>query len=171
MMLSTIILAIALIPGDAPKPTLPTDWDGEWKGKLQIMPLNGEKHETVMELHIAPMKVGKGYSWKIIYGEGKKQQARNYELIPQEKANHFVIDEKNGLLIDSFLVGSTMHSQFQVADSLIPVRYELKGEILTFSLASYATKDARTTKLAKGEFDAIAFKLEAVQVAELRKAK
>jgi hypothetical protein len=171
-MLASALLALALTPADTPaKLALPADWLGRWTGTLKITPVAGEPQETAMELLIEPIKDSKSYRWRIIYGDPKTKPARNYELIPQEKANHFAIDEKNGLLIDSWLVGSTMHSQFQVGDSMIPVRYERKGDSLTFSLAVYSTKDPRSTKLAKGEMEAKAFKLEAVHFAELRKTK
>jgi hypothetical protein len=171
-MLTLVLLSSAILPSDTPaKPALPVEWHGRWTGTLKITPVAGDAQETQMELLIEPIKDSKAYRWRIIYGDPKTKPARNYELIPQEKANHFVIDEKNGLLIDSWLVGSKMHSQLQVGDSIIPVRYERKGDLLVFSLAVYSTKDARTTKLGKGEMEAKAFRLESVHVAELRKAK
>ncbi len=171
-MIAPILLAISLVPADTPaKPVLPVEWYGRWTGTLKITPAKGKPQEAAMELLIEPIKGKKAYRWRIIYGDPKTKPARNYELIPQEKANHFVIDENNGLLIDSWLIGNTMHSQFQVADSMIPVRYERKGDTIVFSLAVYTTKDARTTKLGKGEMEAKAFKLESVHVAELHRAK
>ena len=168
-MLFPVVLALALVPADAPvHPGLPADWHGRWSGTLKITSAAGEATETPMEMVIEPLKDSKNYRWKIVYGKGP---ARNYELVPQEKAGHFVIDEKNGLLIDAWLVGSTVYSQFQVGDSLIPVRYELGRDTLRFSLTVSSTKDPRTTKLTAGKFEAKAFKLEAVHVADLKRAK
>ena len=168
-MFPTLVLALALTPSDAPAhPGLPADWHGRWTGTLKITSAAGEAKETPMEMVIGPLKDSKNYRWKIVYGKGP---VRDYELVPQEKAGHFVIDEKNGLLIDAWLVGSTVHSFFQVADSLIPVRYELAGDALRFSLTQSTTKDPRTTKLTRGDFEAKAFRLQAVHVAELKKAK
>lgn len=169
MMFSPIVLALALVPTDGPAhPGLPAEWHGRWAGTLQITPAAGESKETPMEMVIEPLKDSKNYRWKIVYGKGP---ARDYELVPQEKAGHFVIDEKNGLLIDAWLVGSTVHSFFQVADSLIPVRYELAGDTLRFSLTQSTTKDPRATKMTRGDFEAKAFKLQAVHTAELKRAK
>ena len=164
-----IVLALTLVPTDAPAHSgLPAEWHGRWTGTLKITSDAVEAKETPMELVIEPLKDSKNYRWKIVYGKGP---ARDYELVPQEKAGHFVIDEKNGLLLDAWRVDSTVHSFFQVADSLIPVRYELAGDILRFSLTVSSNKDPRTTKMTKGEFEAKAFKLQAVHVAELKKAK
>jgi hypothetical protein len=168
-MLTSLVLAAALLPADAPaRSGLPADWHGRWTGTLKITPVAGDPQETPMEMVIEPLKDSKNYRWRIVYGKGP---ARDYELIPQEKAGHFVIDEKNGLLIDAWLVGSTVYSQFQVEDSLIPVRYERTGDTLRFSLTVSSTRDPRTTKMEKGKFEAKAFRLESVHVAELKKAK
>ena len=168
-MISSLVLALALTPTDVPAhPGLPADWHGRWTGTLKIASLAGDAKVTPMEMVIEPRKDSKNYRWRIVYGKGP---AREYELVPQETAGHFVIDEKNGLLIDAWLVGSTVYSQFQVGDSLIPVRYERAGDSLRFSLTVSSTKDPRTTKLENGKFEAKAFKLESVHVAELKKAK
>lgn len=168
-MLSPFVLALALVPADAPAhPGLPADFHGRWAGTLKITSAAGEVKEASMEMVIEPIKDSKNYKWRIVYGKGP---ARDYELVPQEKAGHFVIDEKNGLLIDAWLVGSTVHSFFQVEDSLIPVRYERTGDVLRFSLSSWTAKDPRTTKATAGTLEARAFKLQAVQVAELKRAK
>lgn len=172
-MLCTLVLALALVPADAAvNPGLPVDWHGRWTGTLKITPVEGKEQETPMELTIEPIKDSKNFRWRIVYGEGKKQPVRDYELIPQEKANHFVIDEKNGLLIDAWLVDRVLHSQFQVGDSLIPVRYERIGDLLRFSLTVSSTKDPRESKLTgKDDFSVRAYKLQSFHVAELRKAK
>jgi hypothetical protein len=168
-MVTPLVLALALVPTDVPAhPGLPANWHGRWTGTLTITSAGGEGKETPMEMVIEPLKDSKSYRWRIVYGKGP---ARDYELVPQEKVGHFVIDEKNGLLIDAWLVGSTVHSQFQVGDSLIPVRYELAGDTLRFSLTVASTKDPRTTTVTGGKFEAKAFKLEAVHVAELKRAK
>jgi hypothetical protein len=171
-MFFAILFSMSIIPTDAPaKPALPVEWHGRWTGTLKVNAIGGKEQETQMELLVEPLKSRTGYRWRITYGEPKVRPARDYELIPQEKNGHFVIDEKNGIVIDAWLVGGTIHSQFQVGESMIPVRYELKGDTLVFSLVVYTSKDARTTKLTRGEMEAKAFQLQTVQTAELKKAK
>jgi hypothetical protein len=168
-----IALALALVPVEAPANMgLPADWHGRWTGTLKITPVDGKEQETPMELTIERLKDSKNLRWRIIYGEGKTAPVRDYEFQPQEKANHFVIDEKNGVLIDAWITGDVLHSQFEVADSLIAVRYERAGDVLRFSLTVSTTKDSRETKLtAKEDFRVKAYKVQSFHVAELRKAK
>jgi len=172
-MFAPIILAVALLPADAPANMgLPAEWHGKWVGTLKITPVEGKEEQTPMELTIEPIKDSKNLRWRIIYGEGKKAPVRDYELQPQEKPNHFVIDEKNGVLIDAVLVGGVLHSQFEVGGSLIPVRYDRTGDLLRFSLTVASTKDPRESKLTgKEDFKVKAYKVESYHVAELKKAK
>jgi hypothetical protein len=172
-MFTPFLLTLALVPTDAPANTrLPADWHGRWVGTLKITPVDGKEQETPMELTIEPLKDSKNLRWRIIYGEGKKAPVREYELQLQEKANRFVIDEKNGVLIDAILVGGVLHSLFEVGGSLIPVRYERIGDVLRFSLTVSSTRDPRESKLTgKEDFNVKAYKIESYHVAELRKAK
>lgn len=163
------LLVLALVP--TANPGLPADWHGRWTGTLKITPVEGKEQAMPMELTIEPIKDSKNYRWQIIYGEGKKAPVRDYELVPQENANHFVIDEKNGVLIDAVLVGGVLHSQFQVGDSSIPVRYERIGDVLRFSLTVASTKDTRESKLTgKDDFLVKAYKVQSYHVAEKAKA-
>jgi hypothetical protein len=168
-----IALALTLVPVDAPSnPGLPADWHGRWTGTLKITPVDGKEQETPMELTIEPLTESKNLRWRIIYGEGKKAPVRDYELQPQENASHFVIDEKNGILIDAWLTGGVLHSQFVVDDALIAVRYERTGDMLRFSLTATSMKEPRESKLSgKDDFNVKAYKVQSFHVAELRKGK
>ena len=168
-----IALALALVPMDTPASAgLPAEWHGRWTGTLTITPVDGKVQETPMEMTIEPIKDSKNVRWQIIYGEGKKAPVRDYELQPQVRANHFLIDEKNGILIDAWLTGGVLHSQFEVGDSLIAVRYERTGDVLRFSLTATGTKQPRESKLTgKDDFNVKAYKVQSFHVAELRRAK
>jgi len=166
-------LALALVPVDAAANTgLPVEWHGRWNGTLKITPVEEKEQETPMELTIKPLKDSKNLRWRIIYGDVKKAPVRDYELQPQDKANHFIIDEKNGILIDAWLTGGVLHSQFDVDGSMIAVRYERAGDILRFSLTATSTKEPRVSKLTgKDDFRVKAYKVQSFHAAELRKAK
>jgi len=168
-----IAFALSLIPVDAPgNAGLPANWHGRWTGTLKITPVDGKEQETPMELTIEPLKGSKNLRWRIIYGEGKKAPVRDYELQPQEKVHHFIIDEKNGILIDAWLTGGVLHSQFEVGDSMIAVRYERSGDVLRFSLTATSTKEPRESKLTgKDDFQVKSHKVESFHAAELRQAK
>lgn len=164
-----MIAVLVLLPGEAPR--LDTAWHGHWAGTLHIRSVDGKEQEAPMELIVEPIKDSTTLKWQVVYGEGKTRQVRDYRLVPQEKPNHFVVDEQNGLLLDIFRVGSTLHSQFQVEDSNLVVRYELRKDSVAFTIEVYTTKGSRTTKLDRGKMEATAYVLQAVQSAELKPVK
>lgn len=56
------------------------------------------------------------YQWQIIYKMGTTSEARPYELYYDKQKRHFVLDEKNGIFIDTFYRSSeaTLYSGFIV---------------------------------------------------------
>src|SRR3954454_8233659 len=124
------LLAVAADRPPADKSTpLSAAWDGVWKGGCQLEGADGTKpQEVAMELHVGDLAGGKK-TWKIVYGTGDKRRPRPYELAPVEgKPGRFVIDEKNGLLIDYQLLGDRLYGAFTVDDSLVVARFERRGD-------------------------------------------
>lgn len=114
----------------------PIDWVGEWEGRLEIFNVKGKSMDLYMGLNILPLENDR-YTWTIIYGEGEKRQERKYELMPKDTAKgHYLIDEKNSIILDDFLLGNTLYSRFEVMENLLLTSYKLEGEILTFEVIS-----------------------------------
>ena len=75
-----------------------------------------------MELRIAPKEKNR-WSWTIAYSG---QPERGYELVAvPEKPGAFVMDEKNGILLDASLEESELLSAFEVEGRLLLTRYTL----------------------------------------------
>lgn len=90
--------------------TFPKNWEGKYKGNLEISTPKGIVQTVPMELHILPIDSVR-WTWKIIYSG----QARNYELFLKDALKgHYVLDEKNDILLNSFLIGNTLYDEFQV---------------------------------------------------------
>lgn len=164
------MLGAALSQGEDVRPALPESWHGVWIGKLVVHSQTGKTDELPMELHIGPIEDRKAYTWRIIYGVDKKRQVRNYELLPEgEKAGHFKIDEKNGIVIDARLMGDAIYCYFKVNEVLISAKYERRGECLFVEIASVGLKEPRVTGIKSRMFEVEAYRLEGVQVGELKK--
>ncbi len=119
------------------EPPFPSDWVGQWKGTCNAITNNGVKNSFPMQLHIEPLEDKNRYTWKIIYGEGKTQQIRLYELVVVDaEKGHYRIDEKNSIVIDSYLFGDSLCSQFDVSGAMLTVRYTLHRGNLIFDLVS-----------------------------------
>jgi len=98
----------------------PDSFVGSWKGELEVSTM---PKPIGMTLDVARVPGTPRYTWTIRY-EG--QPARPYELVPVDPARgQWAIDEKNGIVLDSFVAGGKLLSQFDVAANRVTSRYEL----------------------------------------------
>jgi len=167
------LLAVAADRPPAEKITpLPAVWDGVWKGVCQLETADGKKPQEVpMELHVGDLAGGKK-TWKIVYGSGERRQTRPYELAPVAgKPGRFVIDEKNGLLIDYQLLGDRLYGAFTIGDSVVMARFERQGDGLHVELSVFTTADPRKTKLTGGKSEVASYRLTTVQRGVLKREK
>lgn len=136
-----MVLALALAAS-----VLPSAWEGRWVGDMHSSsPRVPAKIE--MELEVKPLADGKGHTWTIVYRPEGREDRRPYEIRPVDgQAGRYVIDEKNGIVLDASLRGSVLVSTFSVGDTLLATRYELSGTTLRVEMDSYRLSDARETK-------------------------
>jgi hypothetical protein len=112
------------------EPSFPQDFVGNWKGKLQWF-VNGKTTQTFsMQLIIQPADSAMTYTWQIIYGD-KGQDNRPYLLKPVDTAKgHWIIDERDGIILDSYIHGSSLHGAFTVQGNTIVDNYTVdKGKM------------------------------------------
>ena len=98
--------------------TFPDDWYGNWQGNLAIW-RGGQAVDTVpMEFELSLADTG-GINYIIRYlPEGRPVDERSYLLQSVDStAGHYVIDERNGILLDEYLVDNCLYSHFDVMGS------------------------------------------------------
>lgn len=150
--------------------TFPATWVGVWKGACDLIRGGKTAMQFPMELHVAPLEAGR-YTWTIVYGEGAKKQVRRYELLPVEgRADHFRIDEKNGIVLDAFLENDRLRNRFGVMDNVIEATYAREGDALTVTLTTFGGKPLATTGGKAGVPPVTSFALKAVQRGVLRRS-
>ncbi|MDX2147687.1 MAG: hypothetical protein SFZ23_09215 [Planctomycetota bacterium] len=150
-------------PQPVASPTLPSEWLGVWRGDVRVTAAGQPRAQNVdapaftMELRIAPIASGSGsdrFTWTIIYEGSAGKQERPYELIASEpKAGRFQIDEKNGIVLDATLLGSSIYSQFLIMGSRIAASYRLEDagtadasdDAIVFELISTSDEAGRPT--------------------------
>ena len=150
MRILTVLILLVLVPSsiraeeEPPPKGFPATWAGAWKGPCVVIRDGETAVEFPMELHIAPIDGSANWTWRVVYGDGEKRQVRPYELHPVEgKQGHYVIDEKNSILIDSYFENDRLHSRFWVADNVIQAVYTRHGNKLETTLTTYGAKPAR----------------------------
>lgn len=124
----------------------PDTWLGNWKGTLNIYNEKGLAQAIPMELEMAKIEDSENYIWAIIYGEDKEKGRRSYELkIVDAEKGVYVIDEKNSIELESYLLGNKLYNRFLVAESLLLCTYEKVGDKMIFEVISGKNEAVSTT--------------------------
>lgn len=122
----TLLFAPLFALGQNP---FPNDWVGNWTGKLDIFSAAGKVNEVDMLLEIHPLDTSATgrYSWGMTYGS-KAQDWRPYELVPvQPDKGLWLVDEKNGIAMESWLINGRLLCWFVVSGNRILFMYEKTG--------------------------------------------
>lgn len=129
----------------------PTVYEGIWKGMLTSYSEKGKQGVIPMELHILPLDSTK-WVWKLVYmPQDRPKDERLYELILKDASkNYFIIDEKNGILLDSYYMGGCFFSNFSIQDT--EVLFVLRKEAKKLHLEMITTNH-KATKTTGGNGD------------------
>lgn len=140
---------------------------------MSTSPVQGRSQTVPMTLRIQPISNNPmRYSWQITYGAGAKRLVRNYELVAKDQgAGHFVIDEKDGTLIDAWWLGDRLYSQFRVQNSLLNTQYERQSNRLHYELVTYKSVSSAPAEDCQQKVPFESYQLQVVQSAELLPAK
>lgn len=124
----------------------PDDWMGYWVGDLKIYKENQLDRTLPMALDHAYTDTVGHYHWAIIYGPDSISGRRDYFLntIDAEKG-HYQVDERNSIILDSYLFDNRMMSSFEVGNSNIQTTYTLEGDKLIFEISAFQTNPIAIT--------------------------
>lgn len=127
--------------------SFPQPFVGHWKGTLEWTQTGKKETQRVdMELHILPSADSAGqFSWNLVYGKASKDN-RPYILKPVDTAaGHWVIDERNGIVLDQYWVANRLTGAFTVMNSTIINSYWLENGKLYVEFINYQSKPVATT--------------------------
>ena len=115
----------------------PDDWLGYWEGEVEIHDVNGLKQKIPIALDHQKTETLGTYIWAIIYGEDTVAGRRQYYLkdIPEE-SGHYVVDEKNTILLDHYYINGHLYSQFEVMGTHITSIMYKEGDEMHFDIIS-----------------------------------
>ena len=175
-------------PASAPAAIgLSEDWYGTWQGAAASVRPGGQvTGEYTMGLEIGPSSPKPEgslpvYTWKITYTQEGQTQSRDYLLrVAADESGkplpgHFILDQRNGTLVDQFLIGQTIQGHFVVVSrervQILHARYELishEGKpAIEVEIASYDGNEARRSPQGDGGVESR--RLERIQRAVLLK--
>lgn len=124
-------------------PEFPKTWLGHWEGELSWYAGSNAPKKVKMQLKIQPADTIGHYTWQLIYGD-QAEDNRPYILKPVDASKgHWVIDERNGIALDQFLIGPVFSGAFTVMGSTIVNNYRLENDSLIVEFYSLVTKPIR----------------------------
>jgi len=121
--------------------SFPRSFLGNWKGQLQWIVAGKPTQTFTMQLRIQPTDTANQYTWQIIYGDSGKDN-RPYILRPIDTAKgHWVVDEKDGILLDSYVHGDCFHGAFTVQGNTIVDNYCIENGQMNVEFFSIKLSD------------------------------
>ena len=127
-------------------PQFPDDWLGYWSGDIDIYNEKGKTMTVPMALDHAVTPKDSVWTWAIIYGEDTIAGRRDYELnIVDSTKGHYLVDEKNSIFLDAFVLGNNLVSTFKVGENYLLSSYELDGNEMIFTVNFFSNKVIRKT--------------------------
>lgn len=128
-----------ILPARAQTENFPESWSGDWKGKLEIFNGKGlaQSVDMVLEIHKIDTSAQGRYTFGLIYGS-KEKDWRPYELVPvKPESGLWKVDEKNSILMESYLLGPKFLCWFTVENNRILCTYEKTGpDTMIFEVCS-----------------------------------
>lgn len=127
--------------------SFPNTFVGEWSGNLEIMGVDSTSMNVQMSLSIEVTENDSIYKWETTYVLSDSiQDTRSYELVLVDKSTgHYVIDEKNSIVMDAYYKNNTLTSFFSVMESFILFSYTLEGNSMVVDVFSAPTKSVGIT--------------------------
>lgn len=151
--------------------SFPQSWCGNWKGELLWYPGAGKEPKAVnMELRIAATDSAHLFSWQMIYGNAAADN-RPYMLVAKDTAKgHWVIDEKNGIVLDQYWIAGRLSGAFTVQQSTIINHYWMQDGQLHVEFCTIGAKPIATTGKGNDESPLVdSYQVRGYQKAVLRR--
>jgi len=117
----------------------PDSWTGTWKGELSWYTQGSRTPQAVaMEIRIAPVQDSTDqFHWEMVYANDY-DAIRSYVLKAVNKSRgKWLIDEKNGILLEQFLYGDMLTGVFTVQQATIVNNYRVEQDMMTVEFISY----------------------------------
>jgi len=145
--------------------TFPEVFLGIYKGKLAIHQANDEVKEIPMEFHLLETDTVERFIYKLVY-DG---QPRNYNLVEVDaEKGLYEVDENNGIILPSKLVGNTLYSYFRVGKNFLSSRLSFSKKQLEFEIL-FSNMEGKERTGENTDYEIYGYPITTVQRAILKK--
>lgn len=110
---------------------------GHWEGTMYLCSEGKINDSLRVKFEVEKMMDGKSWKWKTTYSAKSDEITKDYILrLVDDRSGSYVIDEGDGIMLNSFSFGNRLYSTFSVGDQLLTANYQLDKEILFFEVTS-----------------------------------
>lgn len=128
----------------------PDSWLGTYQGDMHILRAHSTKIDTVdVIFEFLATNHEKRWTYRMTYKSPKYGDIiKDYELIKPESLakNIYLLDEKDGVLIEDVLMGNALYSAFSVAGSRLVSILRKEGDELFLEIFSSKAKSTLSSK-------------------------
>ena len=124
----------------------PADWQGTWKGDVEVWSPGVQQDAFPMSLDIQPTDTT--WTYTIFYDHNKlpAPDVRPYSIvILNDSLQHFAIDEHNDILLDAYYLDNCLYSVFAGMGSQLQSRVCHEGDHLQYEITSFYGDAVRTS--------------------------
>jgi hypothetical protein len=121
---------------------------GTWVGSCDYTQVDGTTEVVALTIAIAPISPTE-VTWGLTYQGGSVGTlVKNYVLRAVDvAANHYVLDEQNGILIDEYLFGDRLISSFDVGnDTRLAASTAVAGPSMHFENLAYGGRQVNRSR-------------------------
>lgn len=127
----------------------PEDYLGIYKGELDITTSNG-LNSIPMEFHLNATEDTENFEYKIFYG--KERSERAYNLKRTHNPNLFLVDENNGIILETAYANKTLFSTYEVMGNLLNCTEVFHDDHMEFMITMSRVQDTSQTGNAESAF-------------------
>lgn len=148
---------------------------GTYKGTLHLLYPTGHRDSVSFELQIQP--TGQPGHWthtvRYIGESGTIGQVKDYELVIDSTRNdgmHYILDEKDGILITETRIDQTLYSMYQVDGMSYAVTTSFYPDYIDYALSCYQLQSMRSSESEPDE-ENVRWKVDSFQAATVQKGR
>ena len=168
-----LVCLLVLSAAAAQAQAFPDAFVGRWKGEITWYQSGKPAPQKIpAQLRVLAADSAGHFTWQIIYGAEEKDN-RPYILKPIDSAKgHWVIDERNGIVLDQYWLGGRFSGAFRLEAVTIVNSYWIEGEELMIEFYTISNKSPnRTGEGTEASPHVDSFRLGGYQKGVLRKVK
>ncbi len=135
--LLSLLFFVIFANAQFPASTFPSAWEGTWVGTLDLLSQSGEPIQVYNELRIKSNCTQDTVEFTIIHGSDSSD-VRSYVMIKQvPPATGWVLDELDGITIQSYFIGNRLVNLFEVQQTVLFVSYDMRDREMFVDMYSF----------------------------------